>query len=152
MRIRIVTVALVVTVLASPWSAGTAWSQGNGLSRVSRYAGNVVWVLDRAGRQLLVRVVSATDSELAVTIGGMAQTIPVSDVTQVWIDRDSLKNGAIIGALIGIPLGYFSCQGVRSDCEYGGHILFGAAFYGGVGALIDKLHHGRTVLYRAPEP
>ena len=83
-------------------------------------------------------------------MAGAPQTIPVSDIVRVFVDRDSVKDGAIIGGLIGLPLGVLSCQGsVSSDCNAAGHAIVGGVVWGAIGAVIDWRHHGRTVIYRA---
>jgi hypothetical protein len=152
-RPRLLAVLLAIGLCLSPSMTASAGAQERGLSRVGRYAGKPVWVIDRAGRTLLVRVVSATDLELAVTVGGSPQTIPAADIVRVFVDGDSVKNGAIIGALIGLPAGVLGCQGsVSSDCDAAGYAIVGAVTYGAIGAFFDWLHHGRTVLYRAPGP
>lgn len=151
MRNPIVLSAVLVALLLLPGTPAGAGAQGQGLSRVAASTGKLAWVIDRTGRTLLVRIVSATDSELAITVGGAPQTIPVGEIARVFLDGDSVKDGAIIGGLIGLPIGVLSCQGsVTADCDYAGHAIIGAVIYGAIGALIDWRHHGRTVLYRAP--
>jgi len=149
MRKRIVVATLVAALVGSPWTAGTAWSKNDSLSRVHAYAGRLAQVLLKTDEQLLVRIVDATDAELMVTVGGVARTIAVGDLARVSIDGDSIKDGAIIGGLLGIPFGILGCSGDASNCGLAG-VVIGPLFYGGIGALIDWRHHGRTVLYRAP--
>ena len=118
--------ALLVALLVSPWTAASARAQAKGLLRVAPYAGKLVWVIDRAGRTLLVRVVGATEYELNVTNGGAPQTIGVKEITRVYVDGDSVKDGAIIGGLVGLPIGVLSCQGSSdSNCDFITH-AFGA--------------------------
>jgi hypothetical protein len=129
------------------------WAQNVGLSSVARYAGRVVGVEDRSGRQLLARVVSATATELMLTLGGVPRTVPVTDIVRISLEGDSLTSGAIIGGAIGIPVGVLSCQGsVTEDCNVVGRAVLGAAVWGAIGAWIDSRHHGRTDIYRAPRP
>jgi hypothetical protein len=144
-------VALTATLLAS--SLSIASGQRIGLSSVARYAGRLVWVQDRTGNQLLARVVSATNADLIVTLGGLPRTFPVTDVARISLEGDSLTSGATIGGAIGFPIGVLSCQGSSSeDCNTLGRAAFGAALYGAIGAWIDSRHHGRTVIYRAARP
>ena len=143
--------ALVAALFAFPSS--TAWAQSPGLSSVARYAGRLVWVQDRTGSQLLARVVNATNAELTMTLGGVPRTLAVTDIVRISLDGDSLTNGAIIGGVIGLPAGAFSCQGsVTEDCNFLGRAILGAVIYGAIGAWIDSRHHGRTVIYRSPRP
>jgi hypothetical protein len=142
-------VALTAAMLASPLSI--AWAQNVGLSSVARYASRLVWVQDRTGSQLLARVVSATNTELILTLGGVPRTLPAADIVRISLEGDSLTSGAIIGGAIGIPAGVLSCQGsVTEDCNVLGRAVLGAAVWGAIGAWIDSRHHGRTVIYRAP--
>jgi hypothetical protein len=143
--------ALVAALFAFPLSI--AWAQNVGLSSVARYAGRLVWVQDRTGSQLLARVVSATNAELTVTLGGVPRTFAVPDIIRISLDGDSLTNGTIIGAAIGVPAGAFSCQGsVTEECNFLWRAVLGAVIYGAIGAWIDSRHHGRTVIYRSPRP
>lgn len=142
--------ALTAALLAS--SSSIAWAQTIGLSSVARYAGRLVWVEGRTGGQLLARVVSATNAELVLTLGGVPRTLPVTEIVRVSLEGDSLTSGAIIGGAIGIPVGVLSCQGsVTEDCNVLGRAVLGAALYGAIGAWIDSRHHGRTVIYRGPK-
>ena len=144
-------VALTATLLAS--ASSIAWAQNVGLSSVGRYAGRLVWVQDRTGSQLLARVISATNTELTLTLGGVPRTLPVTDIVRISLEGDSLMSGALIGGAIGIPAGVFSCQGaVTEDCNALGRAALGAAIWGAIGAWIDSRHHGRTVIYRASRP
>src|SRR5258705_13798265 len=108
--------ALTAALLASPLS--TAWTQNVGLSSVARYAGRLVWVEDRAGSQLLARVVNATNSELALKLAGVPRILPVTDIVRISLEGDSLRGGASIGRAIGIPAGALTFQGsVKEDCN-----------------------------------
>lgn len=143
--------ALTAALLALPWSI--AGAQNVGLSSVARYAGRLVWVQDRTGSELLARIVSATNVELIVTLGGAPRTLQVTDIVRISLDGDSLTSGAIIGGAIGFPVGVLSCQGsVTENCNFPARALFGAAIYGAIGAWIDSRHHGRTVIYRSSSP
>ena len=143
--------ALTAALLASPLS--NAGAQNPGLASVARSAGRLVGVQDRAGSQLLARVVDATNAELILTLGGVPRTFPVADIIRISLEGDSVTSGAIIGGAIGIPAGVLSCQGsVREDCNVLGRAMFGAAIWGAIGAWIDSRHHGRTVIYRGSGP
>jgi hypothetical protein len=144
-------VALIAGLLASPMSI--AWAQNVGLSSVARYAGRLVWVQDLTGSQLLARVVSATNNELILTLGGVPRNVPAADIVRISLEGDSLRSGAIVGGAMGIPAGVLSCQGsVTEDCNVLGRAVLGAAVWGAIGAWIDSRHHGRTIIYRAPRP
>lgn len=147
--LALVRLALTVVLLSSSLSIASA--QSIGLASVARYAGRLVWVEGRTGSQLLARVVSATNAELVVTLGGVARTLPVTEIVRVSLEGDSPTSGAIIGGAIGIPIGVLSCQGsVTEECNILGRAVLGAALYGAIGAWIDSRHHGRTVIYRRP--
>ena len=147
--VALIRAALTAALLVA--SMSIAWAQNSGLSSVARHAGRLVWVQGRTGSQVLARVVSATNAELVVTVGGVPRTLPVTEIVRVSLEGDSLTSGAIIGGAIGIPVGVLSCQGsVTENCSVLGRAVLGAALYGAIGAWIDSRHHGRTVIYRGP--
>lgn len=79
------------------------------------------------------------------------------EIVQIEKRGDSLRNGAIIGATVGVAAGLLAagisdCPGVRQDGCAGSRVAMfvtSTAFYTVVGVGIDALVQGRTVLYRA---
>lgn len=122
-----------------------------GLSSISGYVGRLLWIEDDTGGRVLARLVSVTDQEVMVTLGGVPRVFLAREVARVSVDGDSLTNGMVIGGLIGAPLGALSCQGsVTRNCDMAPRMLVSGAVYAAIGAWIDARQHGRTVIYRAP--
>lgn len=122
--------------------------------------GTPVDVVDRQGRVLRGDFARADDEGVLITLYGNSEgrRVPAADIMSVTRSGDSLKNGALIGAAVGLVSGilvttyedpYAAPVCVDTGCKIG---LTGVltAMYGGIGALIDHLIKGRTVVYRAP--
>lgn len=118
----------------------------------------VVYVEDRAGAEVRGRLLSITPAAIAIDDDGSRRTFAPADVTKIDRRGDSLKNGALIGAAVGLLTGFIgdcpragtnsggnSCPGARA-----GYVLGGAAIWAGIGAGIDALIPGRTRLWPAP--
>lgn len=117
-----------------------------------------VYVEDRSGREVEGKLVTLTESALTINIDGVTRTFAPAEVTKVDRRGDSLKNGALIGAAVGLFTGLLGdcpnagnnnrssgCPGARI-----GYVLGGAAIWAGIGAGIDALIPGRTRLWPAP--
>jgi hypothetical protein len=117
-----------------------------------------VYVEDRNGREVEGKLVSLTESALTINIDGVTRTFTPAEVTKVDRRGDSLKNGALIGAAVGLFTGLIGdcpragsnnrsdgCPGARV-----GYVFGGAAIWAGIGAGIDALIPGRTRLWPAP--
>ena len=131
------------------------------------HPGQTVWLTMSDGRELSGRVRSVSASVLEMTGPGGELSIPLGDVRTIEA-RDSMKNGARNGAIIGgaslgIYLGLISYSlKCERDCgaDYSGTrdtigaVVFGAAVGAGAGALAgllgDRLVKGRQVVYAAP--
>ena len=118
----------------------------------------IVYVEDRAGAETRGRLLSITPIAIAIDVDGSQRTFAPADVTKIDRRGDSLKNGALIGAAIGVLTGFFGdcpragsnsagngCPGARI-----GYVLGGSAIWAGIGAGIDALIPGRTRLWPAP--
>jgi hypothetical protein len=117
-----------------------------------------VYVEDRSGREVEGKLVSLTESALTIDIDGVGRTFAPAEVTKIDRRGDSLKNGALIGAAVGLFTGLLGdcpragtnndskgCPGARV-----GYVLGGSAIWAGIGAGIDALIPGRTRLWPAP--
>ena len=114
-------------------------SSGNGLRRLNQFRGRMIYISSWQFSERLARCVGATATELTVTIGGIEQRLPRRDIRRVSIQGDSLANGTLLGAAVGV-LGGLAQGGA-------GTAAGGAAVYGGIGAWIDSRRVGRTVIY-----
>ena len=115
--------------------------------------GDTVTVTDGSGQQTTAVFAKVSDSTLTLLVGGQLRDIPFADVREVAKQGDSLWNGFLIGAGIGAALGAASeasCdREVYVDCvsPAAGAAVIGL-LSGGVGAFIDHLIKGRTVVFR----
>jgi len=119
-----------------------------------------VYVTDRTGQETHGQLVTFSESEITVKTGALPnqpatlKTFTAAEVSLIERKGDSLKNGTIIGAVIG---GLASALSVGEVCagndDHGcagratAYMVFGAAFYAAVGAGIDALIPGRTRIW-----
>jgi hypothetical protein len=123
--------------------------------------GTEVDIVDRQGRMLRGNFVRADEEGVLVTTYGTAEgrRVPAGDVMTVMSPGDPLKNGALIGAVVGAlssVLVFSEDTSTASQplclttaCKVGTSVGV-TAVYAGVGMLIDRAVKGRTVVYRAP--
>jgi hypothetical protein len=92
-------------------------------------------------------------------VGDAERRLDAARVRRIDKRGDSLRNGAIIGALVGVGLGVLVAG--MSDCpgdDPGGScpaaravgFLVSTGVYAAIGTGIDALVVGRTTLYKAP--
>lgn len=104
------------------------------------------------GSEMRGRFVRASTQALVI-VGpdGRETTLPSEQVVYVWTRGDSVRNGVILGGLVGLAGGIFG-QSHCTDCS--GQIAIGVGLgvpiWAGIGALVDRQHVGRTLIYRAP--
>jgi hypothetical protein len=117
-----------------------------------------VYVMDTTGGEEEGSLVSLTDSLIVLQQKDATRTIDLAGVSRVYRKGDSLKNGALIGAgvglVFGVMLGGFSdCPGARASGPCTGARIAGgvgvAAVYAAIGTAIDALIPGRTLIWRA---
>ena len=164
MRHRHVVMVMALAAAASgrPAEAGEART----LAELDRRLkpGTEVDVVDREGR--VVRGFWARGDEEGVLLtglgGGAGHRLPAADVVSVTRHGDSLKNGIIIGGAIGLgsALLVFTTEPLPGEepicidgdttCKAVNTAVF-TALYAGIGALIDRAHKGRELVYRAPD-
>lgn len=69
--------------------------------------GDTIFVTDRQGRELEGKLDRLTPTALVMLVGDRARDIPFADTERIEKRGDSLKNGLIAGAAIGLGAGYF---------------------------------------------
>lgn len=122
---------------------------------------STVLVLDGAGEETTGRLIGLSPDSLVLQIGEEERRFQATNVRRIVKRGDSLKNGALIGALVGGIFGALSSGSDCSDttldalapCGGGARALgatIGAAAFAGIGVGIDALRTGRTTLYEAP--
>ena len=86
---------------------------------------------------------------MTILESGTPRDIPMSDVLRIDVSGDSVKNGAIIGAIV---LGVWCAVICGLDIDNAGHVAAAAVANAGLGAIfgagIDAMHVGRTTIYR----
>jgi hypothetical protein len=118
--------------------------------RPQPFAGQLASLKLVSGTAFLVRIVSLSKSELVVTVGGVRQVFRLSQVDRLSVEGDSLKNGAIIGAAVGVLWGFLATGGLQcSDCPgaVAGSMMLGSGAGVGIGIGIDAHHIGTTIVY-----
>jgi hypothetical protein len=123
-------------------------------------SGDTVYVLDANARETTGTFERVSATSMLLMIDGQIREIPLSDIRQIARRGDSLWNGALIGATFGGVVGAVASANLHGEnqcsdpnCVTGGErvavALVSAGVYGAIGAGIDALIHGRTVVYRA---
>jgi hypothetical protein len=113
-------------------------------------SGDTVYVIDTSARETAGTFAKVSSSSIALLVDGQIREIPLSDVRQIARRGDSLWNGALIGAAFGAVVVQVACNG--GECTAGdraGSTVLAAGVWGAIGAGIDALIHGRTVVYRS---
>ena len=120
--------------------------------------GDKISVVDVAGRKADGRIGTLSRDALTLVTKAGPRVLGEGDVAQIRQCRDdSLKNGAIIGAVAGAA--YFVTAGALLRDSDGGDVIVGTAIAGGVlfagmgaaaGVGIDALIARRQVIYRKP--
>lgn len=118
--------------------------------------GDKITVVDVAGRQAEGRIGKLSRETLTLATPAGPRELGEVDVAEVRQRRDdSLKNGAIIGAVAATA--YFLTMGALLSDSDGGGVIIGTAVAGGVlfagmgaaaGVGIDALIRGKQVIYR----
>lgn len=159
MSIGAITLAAALTV-PSPAAAQSSvqdWHMLDGARLTT------VVVLDDSGQETAGRVVHLDTDALVLLVEDRERRFEATNVRRLAKKGDSLKNGALIGALVGGVLGAAApaseCSGTTLDalapCGTQTRVVLGAigALTGvGIGVGIDALMSGRTTVYEAPGP
>jgi hypothetical protein len=120
--------------------------------------GEIVWVIDGAGRQTRGRLDFLSDVSVGVTVDGTRRDFIEGTVTRIdRRRRDSVRNGLVIGLGSGALVGFLAGRAAdspacpRSGIECGQGALLGTvggAVLGAVGGwLVDALARKRDVIY-----
>jgi hypothetical protein len=120
-----------------------ARAQGS-LERLKLSLGDRVDVTERSG--VITTGVLTDVTATAVQAGN--RDFPIDSVLKVERRGDSVWDGLLIGAGIGLILSPIAQEGCLSGSKIP-CVLGPMAVYGGIGALIDLGHEGKTTIYRA---
>jgi hypothetical protein len=104
------------------------------------------------GEEISGRVVEFGPDDLRMLVKGQVRTWRFDDIVQVDRKGDSLKNGAIIGALVlGGWCAYVCGQGVGSG-DLPAAVIVNAGFGALIGIGIDAGNQARTTVYQKSTP
>lgn len=150
-----------IAILAATLVPGAVWAQEPvqswpGLARTEL---SMVYVLDDTGVETSGRLLSLDPDSLVLLVGDTERRFEAPRVRRIQKRGDSLRNGALIGAVVGGAMGLLA-TGI-ADCpggDPGGRcpgfraagLLVSTGVYAAIGAGIDALVTGRTTLYQAP--
>lgn len=149
---------VVVTLL---WS-GAAWAQEPAPAPGLRTAAlATAFVRDDHGVETAGKLLRLDNKSVVLIVDGREREFDLAHVWSVQKRGDSLKNGAIIGSVVGLGMGILSggfadCRtsnGHYGSCGAGARIAMAAlstGIYGSIGVGIDALIQGRTTLYQRP--
>jgi hypothetical protein len=139
----------VVTSAVFVLTAPTAAQEKGGKSQ------SIIVQLDNTATVLKGRLVSLDADSVTLIVKGHQTSLPLDRVVRITArHRDSVRNGALISAVIGGALCALNCgQGLSSAGERPLAVASSAAVWGLAGAWIDALNRHEEVLYqRAPAP
>ena len=116
------------------------------------------FVRDDRGVETRGKLLQLDKDAVVLLVDGAERRFELARVNRVTRRGDSLKNGAVTGAVAGLVLSALSaamidCGKSYAGCPAGGRgtiVALGTAFYAAVGVGVDALIQGRTVLYQAP--
>jgi hypothetical protein len=122
-----------------------------------------VEVIDDRGERTVGKLLRLDKGAVVLIVDDTERPFELTHVAEVLKHGDSLKNGAITGAIVGAAFGFLAAgisdcshdDGSYGSCGIGTKVTFvtlNTALYTAIGVGIDALIQGRTVLYRAPTP
>ena len=122
---------------------------------------STVYVRDDSGAETSGKLLHLNPDSIVILVDGAERRFEAARVTRIQRRGDSLRNGAIIGAVVGVAFGILTagisdCPGDRAGGPCPGSrvalFLVSTGFYTAVGTGIDALIPGRTTLYEASKP
>jgi hypothetical protein len=156
-RTGLLVVAVIVAIAAAASAQEPASSFDALAGRIRE--GQSIWVIDATGREVRGRL-ERLSTEGLVLKADRSETFAAGDIRRVRArDRDSLKNGTLIGLGIGAGLGTVWCVGAiaddSGDIDAGVECAEGFLVFPALGALIglavDAVIPGKVrVVYQAP--
>jgi hypothetical protein len=150
------TIFACLVALATP---ATAQERLTDLHRILPRGERIV-VTDTSGHTTEATVAGIESTGLRIIVDGVNREIAESDVREIHRRGDSLRNGAIIGAVAGGALGavggYYLSMLFENEARSGvGPFIYvigiGAASGAAIGAGVDALIPGKTLVYRRGE-
>ncbi|MCM3881706.1 MAG: hypothetical protein ND807_16480 [Vicinamibacterales bacterium] len=145
---RLMSMCVGLAMLMLPLSAA---AQTGDLPKVKGFP--TLYVTDATGRETEGKLVSWMGSTLVLQTGTTTRTFAAGEVVRVDLKGDSLKNGALIGAGVGVAMAVLAGLSV-GDCDDCAGTSVAIALtvipiYTAIGVGFDALFHGRTPLWLA---
>ena len=117
-----------------------------------------VFVRDITGVETTGKLLALSPDSVTLLVDGVERHVDLGQIARLQ-KRDSLKNGTVAGAIVGIAMGLLS--GGLTDCSYQrpgndcvgfrvAMLALATGVYTGLGAGIDAMIPGRTTVYAAP--
>ena len=104
--------------------------------------------LDDTAKEIKAHLVSIDTDTITLLLKDRRITLPKDRVVRIRTRRDSIRNGAAIGALIGGVMCALNCgQGLDSAGEFPLAVMFATGTWGAAGAGIDALKGSQRILY-----
>jgi hypothetical protein len=145
---------LLLVVLAVPAAAQTPAATQPPMVKADGLP--TVFLTDLQGVQHRGQLVRVASDEVVLLGTGGERTFTRNEIALIETRGDSLVNGALIGASVGVLTGFLvagisDCSGAQDSCggQRIGMFATSVALYTLIGVGIDALIKGRTVLYRA---
>src|SRR3954454_16098439 len=144
--------AIACCAVAVPSSA-----QGN-FGQIRGDGSPTVYVTTATGQEAKGRLITLSQSEITITTSAGPRTFTAEEVRLIEKKGDSLKNGALIGAAVGIFGSVVGSADMCSEDHSNGRScagsvialsVIGTATYVAMGAGIDALIPGRTRIWPA---
>ena len=135
-------VAVLILLLAAPVAAQEAPPRG-----VQR-----VFVLSSSGDEVEGHLLQLGPSTLTMLVDGTRRELPLDSIQRVETPGDSVKNGALIGGVVGFVWCALICGQAIDDGGYVAILLFNTALFASLGTAIDASIAGRATIYSKPLP
>jgi hypothetical protein len=150
-----------IAILTATLAPSVVWAQGTAQSwpGLDTAGLSTMYVLDDTGMEISGKLLRLNPDSLVLLVGEAEHRVDAARVRRIQKRGDSLRNGAVIGAVVGAAMGLLvarisdcsandpggSCPGTRAAA-----FLFSTGIYTAIGVGIDALVVGRTTLYEAP--
>lgn len=137
------TIILLLSLLTVPLTAGAQ-------QEPDKHTGELVYVRQEgSATEIRGNLLELGPDTIAILSNGTRLDLPLSSVERVQAKGDSLKNGALIGALVfggSTALAFFN--GSTEPAFWLSVVAFNTGWGALIGVGIDALHNGRTTIYR----
>ena len=142
------TVALVLLMLTALAAAASAQTL-----KPARRGERILVTQTVSGDELRGRLIELSPDTLSLLVNGQRVDLPMDRVLRIDATRDSVVNGAVIGATLLGGLCALNCgQGLNSSDDLPMAVLANAAWGALLGALIDLKIEGRAPIYVKATP